>query len=140
MDVVLASARPDLRFALEVLLREQPGVTVVGTATGSEGLLALVETTLPEAVILDWRLPGRPPAEVVAEARGIDLRPAIVVLGKDRPAQRAAMDAGVDAIVLLGDPPEYLLQALEKARLSKSVASELHGSAHESAPNGTKGE
>ena len=66
MDIVLASARTDLRFAMEVLLREQPGMVVTGTATGSEGLLALIETIHPALVILDGDLPGQPIEDVLA--------------------------------------------------------------------------
>ena len=119
MDILLASARSDLRFALEVLLREERGVAVVGTATGTEGLLALVETTCPDLVIFDWDLPGRPPAGVLAGARAFDCPPYIIVLGKDRAIEQPALNAGADAFVLRGDPPAQLLAAVRQARAQR---------------------
>lgn len=124
MDILLASARPDLRFALEVLLREQPGVTVTGTATGTEGLLALVGSTSPELVILDWDLPGRPPADVLARVRALDPPPYLIVLGRSQSNERAALAAGADAFVLRGAPPDELLAAIERARSRRVVVCE----------------
>ena len=51
MDIVLASQEYDLRLALEMLFREEPGAAVVGTASESEGLLALIQSTRPNLVL-----------------------------------------------------------------------------------------
>lgn len=122
MNVVLASTRSDQRFALEVLLREQPGVDVVGTTTGTEGLLALIETTRPHLVTLDWDLPGRPIEEVLAKAHAADCRPYIIVLGNDETTQQAALSAGADAFVVRGDPSQSLLEAIQQARSQTKTA------------------
>ena len=124
MDIVLASARVDLRFSMEVLLREQPGLVVTGTATGSEGLLALLETTRPILVILDWDLPGRPIEDVLARARAADRRPYVIVLGRDVPTERIALAAGADDFVLYGDSPQYLLDAIQQAQSQTGTALE----------------
>ena len=124
MDLVLASARADIRFSMEVFLREQPGVLVSGTATGSEGLLALIESTCPALVILDWNLPGRPAADLLAEVQSAARRPYIIVLGKDGATRKAALRAGADAFALRGDPPQYLLEAIQQARLQTKTAVE----------------
>ena len=121
MDILLACARPDLRFALEVLLREQPGLAVTGTATGSEGLLALAESTCPDLVIVDWDLPGRPPAEVLALASDLDCRPYLLILGRDASVQQTALAAGADAFVLQGDPPHELLATVQQARSQRTT-------------------
>ena len=119
MDVLLASARPDLRFALEVLLREQPGLAVSGTTTGSEGLLALAESTCPGLVIVDWDLPGRPPADVLSVVRALDCRPYLIVLGRNARDRKPALAAGAGAFVLRGDPPDHLLAAVQQAQVQR---------------------
>ena len=121
MDIVLASARSDLRLALEVFLREQPGVVVVGTATGARGLLALIGSTCPSVVILDWGLPGQllagePLAGMQAAAGACEHPPGIIVLGRDEFDRKAALDAGADIYIQRGDPPETLLVALRQLR------------------------
>ncbi|HSR31522.1 MAG TPA: response regulator [Anaerolineae bacterium] len=124
MNVVLASTRSDQRFALEVLLREQPGMDVVGTTTNTEGLLALTETSRPVLLILDWDLPGRPLEEVLVKAHSADCRPYVIVLGKDETTRQAALSAGADAFVLRGDSPRFLLEAIQQARSHTKTATE----------------
>jgi DNA-binding NarL/FixJ family response regulator len=140
MDVLLASARPDLRFALQVLLREQPGLAVTGTATGAEGLLALVEATCPDVVIFDWELPGRQPADILAEARTLDCPPFVIILGKDEAAHQAALNAGADAFVVRGDSPEHLLDAVRQARSRSGATAELQSRTRDPIPTEAKGE
>jgi DNA-binding NarL/FixJ family response regulator len=127
MDVVLASAKSDLRFALEVLLREQPGVSVVGTATGASGLLALIDSTSPDLVILDRSLPGRPWPDLLTAVCAGGARPCLIVLGKDQAARQEALGAGADAFVQLGDPPDSLLEAVEAARTLKEANAPVSG-------------
>lgn len=122
MDILLASARSDLRFALEVLLREEPGVTVIGTATGTEGLLALIGVNCPDLVVFDWELPGRLPSELLAAVRGLDCCPYLIVLGKDSVARDEALAAGADAFAPWGDSPDQLLAAVRQARVQRVAA------------------
>ncbi len=116
MDVVLASAQSDLKLALEMLLREEPGTNIVGTVTETEGLLALIQTIHSDLVFLDWDLPGRPCPEVLATAQSVNCQPTIIVLGKDTSAKQSALAAGADAFVLKGESPEQLLAAIRVAR------------------------
>ena len=60
MNVVLAVRQAHARLALELLLNEEPGVMVVGTASETEGLLALTWIAHPDLVVLEWGLDGRP--------------------------------------------------------------------------------
>jgi DNA-binding NarL/FixJ family response regulator len=122
MDILLASAGSDQRFAVEVLLREQPGIRVVGTATGSEGLRALIEATDADVVIVDWELPGHPVADLLAMARASESAPYLIVLGKDESVRRAAQAAGGNRFILRGDSPETLLAALHHARTQRRMA------------------
>jgi DNA-binding NarL/FixJ family response regulator len=122
MDILLASAQSDQRFALEVLLREQPGLAVTGTATGSEGLLALAQSTCPDLVLVNWDLPGRPMADVLAVVCALDCRPQIIVLGRDARDRQAVLAAGADAYVLQGDAPDQLLAAVQQARVQRDTA------------------
>jgi DNA-binding NarL/FixJ family response regulator len=114
MDIVLASQERDLRLALELLLREEPGAYVVGTASHAEALLALVRSACPDLVLLDWDLPGGPLTEVLGQVKSADCIPKIIILGKDPDAAEEALAAGADAFVIKGDPPRQLLAALRQ--------------------------
>jgi DNA-binding NarL/FixJ family response regulator len=116
MDIVLASQEYDLRLALEMLFREQPGAYVVGTASHSDTLLALIQSACPDLVLLDWDLPGQPLAEVLAQVQSANPISKIIVLSKDGEAREAALAAGADAFVIKGDPPKQLLVAIDQVR------------------------
>jgi DNA-binding NarL/FixJ family response regulator len=121
MRILLATEQPELRIALVLYLSEEPGMTVIGTASEAASLRALLMTARPELVLLDWALPGHPPASLVAEAKSLDPHSQVIVLGKDLDVKQAALAAGADAFVLKGDPPGLLLAAIRQAR-SERVA------------------
>ena len=58
MRLLLAAAQPNLRLSLELFLSEQPGVEIVGSASESAGLVALIHTTDPDMILTDWDLPA----------------------------------------------------------------------------------
>ena len=124
MRILLADDQPRVCSALRLLLEQEPGLEVVGEAAESEALLTQVEALHPDLVLLDWELPDEngvgsmmretPGSGVHLSAllrqRYPDLR--VVALSGRHEARRAAQDAGVDAFVSKGDPPERLLEAL----------------------------
>lgn len=121
MNVVLAMSRAQARLALELALRVEPGVTVVGEASETEGALALARTARPDLLVLEWGLPGRPALEVLAESQALARPPRFLVLGGDPHLKQLTLQAGACAFVLVGDPPELLLDALRQARASMRV-------------------
>ena len=122
MEIVLASAQLDLRVALEILLREEPGTTVVGTAGGAASLRALLQASFPELVLLDWDLPGHPPASLVAEAKSLNPHIQVIVLGKNPDVKQVALASGADAFFVKGDSPRPLLTAIREARAQRATA------------------
>lgn len=116
MNVVLAIASASLRLALDVVLSEEPGVTVVGMASETAGLLALLRTAQPDLVLVEWELAGCRTAAVITVAHTFPRPLRILVLGRDAAVRPAALTAGAWAFVVVGDPPEILLAALRQAR------------------------
>jgi DNA-binding NarL/FixJ family response regulator len=116
MRIVLASAQFDLRLALEILLREEPGAEIVGTASEAASASSLLQSSLPDLLILDWDLPGYAPILLLAEAKRLRYRPQVIVLGPDEGARQEALAAGADAFVMAGDLPGDLMAALGQSR------------------------
>jgi len=96
MRLLLAEDDPALRSVLERGLREN-GYVVDAVDRGDDALhlLGLYEYAL---AILDWRMPGRPGVEVVAEARRRRLRtPILMLTARDTLADRVTgLDTGAD--------------------------------------------
>lgn len=116
MKIVLALRQAQARLVLELVLSDEPGVTVVGTASEAEGLLALARTAQPDLVLVDWDLPGRPMPEVLLVARSLPRPIRVLVLGHNPQQHQPALHAGARAFVLVGDPPEVLLAAVRQER------------------------
>ena len=112
MRVLIADDQPQVRSALSLLLKQEPGVTVVGETAEAGDLLAQVEAIRPDLVLLDWELRDRCAAAVLGKLRAVRPEVAVIVLSGRPEVRQAALAAGADAFVSKGDPPERLLAAV----------------------------
>jgi DNA-binding NarL/FixJ family response regulator len=121
MRVLIADDQPQVRSALRLLLKQEPGVTVVGEAEDTQQALELAAGQRPDLVLLDWELPG-PWVGGPLKNAGQRLLPTLrarcphtkVIALSGRPeARKAALAAGADAFVSKGDPPERVLAAVD---------------------------
>ena len=116
MRIVLAIESGDLRLATQLLLDEEPGVTIVGTVTDWESLLALLPTTLPDLVLVDSVLYPQPSPKALQEVGLLAPAARVIVLGSSAEQRELSLNAGADAFVLKGDPPSQLLAAVRQTR------------------------
>lgn len=112
MRIVLADDQPEVLSALRFLLEQEEDTEVVGEVTSASSLVEIVSTLRPDVVLVDWELPGLEPGALLATARSLPMRAAVVALSGRPEAKRLAMTAGVDAFVSKGDPPEHLTDTL----------------------------
>ena len=113
MRIVIATEDSNLRIAIQLMLSEEPGINILGSASDCDGLLALVKSTLPEVVLLDWELPGCKMGDTLQHIKTIQSDPEIflIILSRKRSMKKNALEAGADAYRVIGDPPEKLLEA-----------------------------
>lgn len=114
MHILLATKGSDLRIALEMLLSEEPGVHISGTASNSDGLLALLGSTQPDLVLLDEDLPGDHLQSTLTKAQTCCSDTKFIVLGLNSSAQESILKDGADAYAVKGDPPEKLLDTFRR--------------------------
>jgi DNA-binding NarL/FixJ family response regulator len=112
MRVLIADRRTEVRAALALLLGQEPGVEIGGQARDSAELLSLMETVRPDVVLLEWGLPGRPVARLVAMLHALAWAPRVLVLALREERRGAALAAGADAFASKDESPERLLDAL----------------------------
>jgi DNA-binding NarL/FixJ family response regulator len=110
--ILLADDQPKVCSALRLLLSQQPGIEVVGETAEADTLLANVENTDPDLILLDWELPGlsRNGGFSALRARYPNLK--VIALSGRPEARGIALKAGADAFVSKVEPPEHLLGAL----------------------------
>ena len=116
MRVLLADDQKKVRSALRLLLEQQPDVEILGEAVDTTVLLDWVKAAHPDLVLLDWELPGLPAVALLPLLHFQQPGLQVVALSGRPEARRAALEAGVEAFVSKGDPPEVLVAALDACR------------------------
>ena len=84
MRVLLADDQSKVRSALQLLLEQEPGMSLVGEAVEAEDLLAQAEAPQPDLVLLDWELPGLRTDDWLSTLRTLCPRLKVIVCSHDR--------------------------------------------------------
>lgn len=125
LRVLIADDEPLARQRIEDLLRNDPNVRIVGTASNGSEAAGAIRSLSPDLVFLDVQMPGKTGLEVVEEI-GVETMPAtIFVTAYDQFAIRAFDTAAVDYLVKPFDD-ERFAQALDRARQRIGAAQGEH--------------
>jgi len=111
--ILLADSQSRVRFALRSMLEEQSGLVVVGEATDYRELLAQVEATCPDLMLLDWDLPGMVKVDLLAAQQRTCPALHVIALSSRPEVEQEALAAGARAFVSKAGPPEPLLAAIQ---------------------------
>jgi DNA-binding NarL/FixJ family response regulator len=112
MWVLLADAQPKVRSALQLLLKYQPGIRVVGEVSDAENLLIQILSAHPDLILVDWGLPGLAAIGSLPALRKDNPNLKVIVMSGRPEECQQALAAGADAFISKMDPPEQLLTAL----------------------------
>jgi DNA-binding NarL/FixJ family response regulator len=112
--ILLADDNANLRSALRLMLETRLGLEVIMEARDMEHVLAQVEDSRPDCIILDWELPGRPTRERVTVLRAMVPCLKVIALSARPEAKTEANLEKVDAFLCKTDPPEEILKAIRK--------------------------
>ena len=121
MRVLLADNQPSVRLALRLLLEQEQDSVLADEAGNCDELLEQTAAGCPDLVLLDWQLSGlRNKAVLLLALRS--LRPGISIIALDVHPQtrQVALSAGADEFVCKRNPPEHLLEAINRCRAKKS--------------------
>ncbi len=115
MRILIAEDDVNVRSAVSILLKHQPHLEVAGEAANTQEMLEQVKAQQPDVLILDWSLIDQTPANLAGLRSSSPGLRVIVISGRTE-VRPAALEAGADAFVSKGDPPERLLAALQLVR------------------------
>jgi len=121
MRVLLADDQASVRSALRLILDRQPEIEVLGEAVNATGVLDWLKALQPDLVLLDWELPGMEGGALLQAVRERCPTLRVIALSGRPEARSAALEAGADAFVSKGDPPERLLEAIEGLFASSEI-------------------
>lgn len=112
--VLLADDNPAACSALRLLLSARLGLHEIVTARDWLSLEALATRVQPGVILLDWELPKGPASQGLAALRRAAPRARLIALSARPEARAQALRAGVDAFVAKGDPPDRLLEVMQR--------------------------
>ncbi len=135
INVLLVDDHPALRAGLMAVLRTEPGIVPVGTASCPEDLWPQFERTRPDLVLLDYHLPGTDGLVVCRRLKRLVPAPAVLIYSAyaDASFTIPALLAGADGFVHKGVPANVLSDAIRTVargqRVMPPVPAELRAAA-----------
>ncbi|MBC8166622.1 MAG: response regulator transcription factor, partial [Bryobacteraceae bacterium] len=78
--IMIVDDHPVVRAGLASMLSTQPGINVVGSASSALEALALLETIIPDVILMDLRMPGMSGLEAIRAINSRQDPPRIIVL------------------------------------------------------------
>jgi len=114
LRLLLAVYTRELKTAFYLALSDQPLVQIVASATNTAELLTYSRTFQPDAIALEWEMPGRPLADVLPPLTKACSSAEILIIS--RPSSRQQI-RDVAPCVSVFDDPEELINTLEVLKL-----------------------
>jgi DNA-binding NarL/FixJ family response regulator len=113
--VVLADDHPMYRYGVEAVLADVPTIDLLGTASSGRELLALVESTRPDVVLTDLRMPDLSGIEVTRRLLASDpeLPVLLLTMHDDDESVYGAMRAGARGYLLKGADGAQLVSTIQ---------------------------
>ena len=117
IDVLLVEDNEVFREALEVLLGLSGGISVVAAVGDGTAALEACRHTLPDVVVMDYRLPDMDGVETTRALREACPGASVVALtaAADEPAMAALLDAGAVACLMKDRELDEIVAAVRAA-------------------------
>jgi CheY-like chemotaxis protein len=124
LRLLLAIHTRELKTAFFLALSHQPSVHVVASATNTAELLTYGRTFQPDAIALEWEMPGRPVADVLPALTQVC--PSAELLIISRPSSRGQIRDVAPDVRVFDDPEELLttLEALKQRQIGQTPPSQ----------------
>ena len=115
LRILLATKDKNLRLAVYLVVSQEPGMDIVGTASDSSSALALFKTTNPDVVLMDYEICEATTGVALDAMKGSEDPAHIIVLGLNSREKDEALKAGADNFVRKGSAPHELVKAIQAA-------------------------
>lgn len=107
--ILIVDDSTSFRKGMRSLLEIQPDLQVAGEASSGSKAIDLVEELQPDLILLDAQMPGMTGPEAAVQIKKSWPKVKIILMTMFADYRPKAIDAGVDAFLTKGIPPEQLL-------------------------------
>ena len=121
--LVIVDDHPALRAGLSAVLRAEPGLVPLGSATDAAELAPLLNRTRPDVVVLDYHLPGEDGLQICRRLKRLLPAPGVLLYSAYADGSLAipAVLAGADGLVHKGAPAKELYDAIRSVARGDAV-------------------
>jgi len=110
--ILIVDDSHSFRKGMRALLEIQPDMQVAGEAPGGPEALELAGELQPDLILLDAQMPGMTGVEVTREIKNRWPQMKIILMTMYADYRSKTIEAGVDAFVTKGIPPEHILSLI----------------------------
>jgi chemotaxis response regulator CheB len=120
LRLLLAIHTRELKTAFFLALSDRRSVQIVATATNTAELLSYSRTFQPDAIALEWEMPGRPVADLLPALTQACSSAELLIIS--RPSSRQQIRDVAPSANLFDDPEELMgaLEALKRQKIDHS--------------------
>ena len=102
------------RKGIRALLSIQSDMEVIGEASDGSIAMEMISRLKPELVLLDECMPGMSGSEVTRQLKDLWPHIKVILLTMYSDRESLAIEAGVDAFLIKGIPPEHILAMIRE--------------------------
>jgi DNA-binding NarL/FixJ family response regulator len=113
-QILLADDNKDLLSALRLLIETRFEINLIVEARDMEHVMAQLEDTHPDCLILDWELPGRPLRGRIGVLRTLMPGLKIIVTSTHPELKPEALLEGADEFICKSDSPTKIIEVIKK--------------------------
>ncbi|QQK78964.1 response regulator transcription factor [Salicibibacter cibi] len=123
MKILIVDDDPLVRQSLKLLLEKESDIEVIGLAADGQEAIEQSETTLPDVVLMDIRMPNMDGIESTKQlkSQSPELRIMMLTTFKDEQNIRLALQAGAEGYLLKSTPVENMAQQIRALMAGGSV-------------------
>lgn len=121
--LVIVDDHPALRAGLSAVLRAEPGLVPLGSATNAAELEPLLARTHPDVVVLDYHIPGEDGLQICRRLKRMLPAPSVLLYSAYADGSLAipAVLAGADGLVHKGAAAQELYDAIRSVARGDAV-------------------
>ena len=112
-NIIIAVRDIDLRLSLDLLLRDEPYLNVLGTSSTLESTFGLTRIERPDLILLEWAMSNRPIEEMLKEIKDHSPNSKVILLGNSTNQEMLDRQCGADAYLRIGGAPEDLRSTIK---------------------------
>lgn len=110
--ILIVDDSHSFRKGMHALLSIQPEMEVAGEAPDGHVAMELIESLQPNLVLLDAQMPGVTGIEVARQIKSRWPQTKIILMTMYSDYRSKAIEAGADAFLTKGIPPEHILELI----------------------------